>query len=51
MPGDQRVSDGRQPAQAGRSLGDQVDLGVAADLADGRPAVRVGVMNASGAEG
>jgi len=43
VPGDERVGDGREPAQAGCSLGDQVDLRVAADLADGRPAVRVGV--------
>ena len=43
MPGDERVSGIREPAQAGRSLGDQVHLGITPDLADGRLAVRVGV--------
>jgi hypothetical protein len=43
VSGEQRVGGIRQPAQAVGSLGDQVDLGVAADLADGRLPVWVGV--------
>jgi hypothetical protein len=43
MPGDKRVGGGGELAQAVRTFGDQVDLGVAADLADGGPAVGVGV--------
>jgi excisionase family DNA binding protein len=43
VPGEQQVSGIGEPAQAADAIGDQVDLGVAADRADGRLPVRVGV--------